>query len=242
MDLEQSSEQDSHSPFRKRQASSRIKSVFVSNAQPDISVERQQTPSATTQPIPSSRNGHYELVDSSRARSQKRSTMKSKSSSASSSSGEYWSSKGLHQSAPGQFSGKQPQPAPSNNTACHDHCIVKQNTRTHHKSLSNRILSLKRENKTTQTLSIVVGGFIVCWLPFFILYLITPFLPNRSPAIATLNTFLTWLGWLNSAMNPFIYAFYSVDFRAAFWRLTLRRFFKNSNKAPYSSNMMSIKR
>lgn len=117
----------------------------------------------------------------------------------------------------------------------------KQTTRIHHKSLSNRILSLKRESKTTQTLSIVVGGFIVCWLPFFICYLMNPFLPDKT-IDPTLNAALTWLGWFNSAMNPFIYAFYSVDFRNAFWRLTFRRFFKNSSKAPYSSNAMSIKR
>jgi hypothetical protein len=29
-------------------------------------------------------------------------------------------------------------------------------------------------------------------------------------------------GWINSAINPFIYAFYSPDFRIAFWRLTFR--------------------
>lgn len=113
--------------------------------------------------------------------------------------------------------------------------------RAHQKSLSNRISSLKRENKTTQTLSIVVGGFIVCWLPFFVYYLITPFIPHDQVS-GTLTNCLTWLGWFNSAMNPFIYAFYSVDFRAAFWRLTFRRFFKNSIKAPYSSNAMSIRR
>ncbi|XP_050436086.1 octopamine receptor 1-like [Adelges cooleyi] len=80
-------------------------------------------------------------------------------------------------------------------------------------------VSLKRENKTAQTLSIVVGGFIACWLFFFIVYLINPFLPEGtvSPAIMT---WLTWLGWMNSAINPFIYAFVSPDFRMAFWRLT----------------------
>lgn len=31
------------------------------------------------------------------------------------------------------------------------------------------------------------------------------------------------LGWINSAINPFIYAFYSADFRLAFWRLTCRK-------------------
>ncbi|XP_053672533.1 tyramine receptor 1-like [Anopheles nili] len=108
------------------------------------------------------------------------------------------------------------------------------NIRVHQKSLSSRISSMKRENKTTQTLSIVVGGFIACWLPFFIHYIITPFLP-KDWTVPKLGEFFTWLGWINSAINPFIYAFYSVDFRAAFWRLTLRRFFRDSEKAPFAN-------
>ncbi|XP_065364626.1 tyramine receptor 1 [Calliphora vicina] len=115
---------------------------------------------------------------------------------------------------------------------------------THHyttKSLSNRISSLKKETKTTQTLSIVVGGFIACWLPFFINYLITPFL-DEDQVSSTLAKVLTWLGWFNSAINPFIYAFYSVDFRAAFWRLTCKRFFSASNKPQFPTNTMSIRR
>lgn len=83
---------------------------------------------------------------------------------------------------------------------------------------SNRVSSFRRETKTTQTLSIVVGGFIACWLPFFIYYIVTPFI-NTSDK---LMTFLTWLGWINSAINPFIYAFYSPDFRLAFWKLTFK--------------------
>ncbi|EDX12528.1 GD20216 [Drosophila simulans] len=112
---------------------------------------------------------------------------------------------------------------------------------TNSKSLSNRITSLKKENKTTQTLSIVVGGFIACWLPFFINYLITPFLAEHQ-ASQMLAKALTWLGWFNSAINPFIYAFYSVDFRAAFWRLTCKRFFSAGQKPQFPTNTMSIRR
>ncbi|XP_030376264.1 beta-2 adrenergic receptor [Scaptodrosophila lebanonensis] len=111
----------------------------------------------------------------------------------------------------------------------------------HAKSLSNRVTLLKKENKTTQTLSIVVGGFIACWLPFFVYYLITPFLGDHQVS-TTLTQALTWLGWFNSAINPFIYAFYSVDFRAAFWRLTCKRFFSSAQKPQFPTNTMSIRR
>lgn len=98
---------------------------------------------------------------------------------------------------------------------------------------NNRVSSLRRETKTAQTLSIVVGGFVACWLPFFLYYLLTPFLP-RDYVKPGLMAFLTWLGWFNSAINPFIYAFYSPDFRVAFWRLTVKRCSKDSRRADFA--------
>ncbi|KAJ8715686.1 hypothetical protein PYW07_010168 [Mythimna separata] len=91
---------------------------------------------------------------------------------------------------------------------------------------NNRVSSLRRETKTAQTLSLVVGGFVACWLPFFLYYLLTPFIPSDyvNPVLMYI---LTWLGWFNSAINPFIYAFYSPDFRVAFWRLTIRKCKRN---------------
>ncbi|NXF27481.1 DRD5 protein, partial [Rhodinocichla rosea] len=82
--------------------------------------------------------------------------------------------------------------------------------------------SLKKETKVLQTLSIIVGVFVCCWLPFFILNCLVPFcdpelhVPGASPCVsrAVLSTF-TWLGWANSALNPIIYAF-NAEFRAAF--------------------------
>ncbi|XP_048507903.1 tyramine/octopamine receptor-like isoform X2 [Athalia rosae] len=60
--------------------------------------------------------------------------------------------------------------------------------RSHQQSCINRVA---RETKTAGTLAVVVGGFVACWLPFFILYLATPFMPKSPPS--TLMPALTWL-------------------------------------------------
>lgn len=64
--------------------------------------------------------------------------------------------------------------------------------------------------------------FIFCWLPFFTLYLIRPFCDDCVNQI--LFSVLFWLGYCNSAVNPFIYAMFSKDFRFAFKRVIYRVF------------------
>ncbi|KAJ8917777.1 hypothetical protein NQ315_010683 [Exocentrus adspersus] len=98
---------------------------------------------------------------------------------------------------------------------------------------ASRVSSFRRETKTAQTLSIVMGGFIACWLPFFIFYVLTPFIKINEVNLLIMHYF-TWLGWINSAINPFIYAFYSPDFRIAFWRLTVKHF-SRSRRADFAS-------
>lgn len=265
-ELDPSSEHESHqSPYRKRPAAGSTNhpttttSSSSNNVHINTTVIEHTVLPYFTKDNNHHKNGHYELVDTSRSASVKRSKTKLNNSSSmtlspaattktttggnanSGSGGSSISSswqKCVHQCSM-KHSHQSTTTTTTTSSATYEHCAKP--TRSHHKSLSNRISSLKRENKTTQTLSIVVGGFIVCWLPFFVYYLITPFLPHESVS-GNLTNCLTWLGWFNSAMNPFIYAFYSVDFRAAFWRLTFRRFFKNSIKAPYSSNAISIRR
>ncbi|XP_033219588.1 octopamine receptor beta-1R-like [Belonocnema kinseyi] len=74
---------------------------------------------------------------------------------------------------------------------------------------------MKRERKAARTLGIIMSAFLACWLPFFLWYLITALCDScESGQIVTAVVF--WVGYLNSALNPLIYAYFNREFRAAF--------------------------
>lgn len=72
----------------------------------------------------------------------------------------------------------------------------------------------RMETKAAKTLALIVGGFILCWLPFFTMYMIRAFCQLCIEPL--LFSILFWLGYCNSAINPLIYALFSKDFRIAF--------------------------
>ncbi|KAF0025936.1 hypothetical protein F2P81_022817 [Scophthalmus maximus] len=98
-----------------------------------------------------------------------------------------------------------------------------QNQRVHRASAHDESAlktSFKRETKVLKTLSIIMGVFVFCWLPFFVLNCVVPFCdPDRAgePPCVSDTTFsiFVWFGWANSSLNPVIYAF-NADFRKAF--------------------------
>ncbi|XP_075545465.1 putative G-protein coupled receptor No18 [Dermacentor variabilis] len=83
-------------------------------------------------------------------------------------------------------------------------------------------ISLSKERRAARVLGIVMGVFVLCWLPFFLMYVILPFCPQCSIAPKTVN-FITWLGYVNSALNPVIYTVFNNDFRKAFLKILCRR-------------------
>ncbi|KAH9282555.1 5-hydroxytryptamine receptor [Echinococcus granulosus] len=77
-------------------------------------------------------------------------------------------------------------------------------------------LEQRRERKTVRTLAIITGCFVLCWLPFNIHALLSPFFGRIHPIGVSV---LLWLGYLNSLLNPIIYTIFSKDFRSAFRRI-----------------------
>ncbi|XP_077869823.1 putative G-protein coupled receptor No9 [Saccoglossus kowalevskii] len=80
--------------------------------------------------------------------------------------------------------------------------------------ITEHLKKLHKETRAAKTLAIIVGVFILCWMPFFTVYLIGAFCPNCTPTVVFKIFF--WAGYCNSAINPFIYARFSKDFRHAF--------------------------
>uniref|UniRef100_A0A665TG92 Histamine H2 receptor n=1 Tax=Echeneis naucrates TaxID=173247 RepID=A0A665TG92_ECHNA len=90
---------------------------------------------------------------------------------------------------------------------------------------AKRILSARptsvalREHKATVTLAAVIGAFVVCWLPYFILFTVLGLKEHPDPSIVPEFPFVLWLGYANSALNPILYGALNRDFRSAYAHL-----------------------
>lgn len=75
-----------------------------------------------------------------------------------------------------------------------------------------------RIRSSARTLGLIIGGFVFCWLPFFILATILPFCAACQIPPYLMSVVL-WLGYSNSLLNPAIYAIWDKNFRRSFKRL-----------------------
>ncbi|XP_037317264.1 histamine receptor H2a [Pungitius pungitius] len=102
-------------------------------------------------------------------------------------------------------------------------CITSYNCRDNPSTSTTVVSSVTavalREHKATVTLAAVMGAFVVCWLPYFILFTVLGLKEHPDPSTVPEFPIVLWLGYTNSALNPILYGALNRDFRSAYTHL-----------------------
>ena len=87
-----------------------------------------------------------------------------------------------------------------------------------------RKIARAKERRAILVLGIIMVTFIICWLPFFSLYLVSILFGLNIDKMVFAVIF--WAGYCNSALNPIIYTIFNREFRQAFTKMICHRRFR----------------
>lgn len=74
--------------------------------------------------------------------------------------------------------------------------------------------------KAARQLGVIVAAFCACFLPYFVCYVVVAFC--HQCVSVRLMTAVTWIGYVNSTLNPFLYPLCNRQFRDCFRRMFAR--------------------
>ena len=86
-------------------------------------------------------------------------------------------------------------------------------------SSKKSVPSMSNEFRVARTLGLVLGIFLICWLPFFLCNFLYAVCKTCIENEVIVFKVITWLGHVNSAINPVIYALSMKNMRAAFVKI-----------------------
>lgn len=110
-------------------------------------------------------------------------------------------------------------------------------------TIGKKLIKFNSEQKAARTLGFVMGTFILCWLPFFLCNILLA-IDNRHKLFRPdsvgdrILPLVTWLGYLNSCMNPIIYAHSMRHFRTAFIRLLCPVYYRRMVQRAITNNSL----
>ncbi|NXO93605.1 HRH1 protein, partial [Certhia brachydactyla] len=74
-----------------------------------------------------------------------------------------------------------------------------------------------RERKAAKQLGVIMAAFMLCWIPYFVLFMVITFHDHEQ--LSELHRVTIWLGYINSTLNPFLYPLCNHNFKKTFKKI-----------------------
>eukprot|EP00092_Neocalanus_flemingeri_P063222 GFUD01076448.1.p1 GENE.GFUD01076448.1~~GFUD01076448.1.p1 ORF type:complete len:410 (-),score=81.96 GFUD01076448.1:117-1346(-) len=78
------------------------------------------------------------------------------------------------------------------------------------------------QRRITTMMAVIVGTFALCWFPFAVMFIVFPYSDEAANFLVTnpwLIDLITWIGYVNSSLNPMIYAIMNPEIKKGMLRL-----------------------